>query len=105
MDYVIGGADMSFGLPFLWQSVRTSEAKHNPMSGEKIAKSGSEEFPTIVTLDTLDVNTELSEHVLIKAFESGWGVRLVAQRETPREVSEIIHDKQIIFEARKTCYW
>ena len=61
---------MSFGLPVLWRSVRTSEAERNPMSGEKIAKSGSEEFPTIVTLNTPNKHTELGVNKVKETKES-----------------------------------
>ena len=57
----------------------------------------------VVTLDDLNGEAELSGHPG-KKVEGGEGLRLGAQRESPRAMREIIHHDQIKFIARHAEY-
>jgi hypothetical protein len=59
---------------------------------------------TVVTLDDLNGEAELSRHPGKKVKKGGKGVRLGTQRESPGVVREIINDHQIILITRNAEY-
>ena len=62
------------------------------------------ELPPVVTLDGLNGQAELSGHPGKEVEESGEGLRLGAQRESPKVMRKIINNDQIIFIARHVEY-
>ena len=62
------------------------------------------ELPPVVTLDDLNGEAELSGHPGKEVKEGGKGLRLGAQRNSPRVVRKIINHHQIIFITRHAEY-
>jgi hypothetical protein len=73
-------------------------------SGEKGVRGVVIELTTVVALDDLNGEAELSGHPVKEVKEGGEGVKLGTQRESPGVVSEIINDHQIILIARDAKY-
>ena len=66
-------------------------------------QGGGVELTPVVTLDGLNGEAELSGH-LGKEVKSGEGLRLGAQRKSPRVMKKIINHHQIVFVTRNTGY-
>jgi hypothetical protein len=99
---VIRGPNHALRLAVLWRSVRTGHTQLNT-SGEKEGARGVViELTTVVTLDGLHGEAELSGHPGKEVKEGGEGVGLGTQRESPRVVREIIDHDQVVLVARNT---
>lgn len=82
-------------------SVWAGETKGDAAIVEKGAEANVEELAPIVALDALEKNVKLSENIHVKAFKRGSSVGFVTEREGPRKMSEVIHNKQVVFIARE----
>jgi hypothetical protein len=69
---------------------------------EESAGGGVIKLTSIITLDTLDGATKLRGYKGKEVGESGEGVRLQAQRKSPRVVGAVIEDDQVILVTRDT---
>ena len=67
-------------------------------------RGGVIELPPVVTLDGLNSEAELCGHPGKEVEEGGEGLRLGAQRESPRVMRKIINNDQVIFVARNAEY-
>jgi hypothetical protein len=96
---IVRGPNHALCLAILWGSLRT---RH---TGEKEgARGGVIELTTVVALDGLNGETELSGHPGKEVKKGGEGVRLGMQREGPGVVRKIINDHPIILIARNVEY-
>ena len=85
--------------------VRTTSFVVRIISREEEGTGGGViELPPVVTLDGLNSEAELSRHPGKEVEESGEGLRLGAQRESPRVMRKIINNDQIICIARYAEY-
>ena len=100
---VVRRANHPLSLAVLRRCIRTRHTQLNTPRQEERPVGGVIELPPVVTLDGLNGEAELSGHP-DKEVEGGEGLRLGAQRESPRVMGEIIHHDQIIFIARYAEY-
>ena len=82
------------------RGIRTRHTQLNTPREEERTGGGVVELPPVVTLDGLNGEAELSGHLGKEVEEGGEGLRLGAQRESPRVMRKIINNDQIIFIAR-----
>ena len=87
---IICGAQESFGLAILRGGVRARKPIDDAIGGEKGAKRGVDEFPTIVTLHALDDSVKLGVNVGEKALKNRGGLGLMSKRKRTRVVRVII---------------
>ena len=66
------------------------ETERNAVIGEKSAEAYIQELASVIALHALDQNMKLCADVGEEAFESGSGIRFIAERKTPRKVCKII---------------
>jgi hypothetical protein len=74
--------------------------KVHAMRKEKLPQGGVVELIPIVALDTLNRAAELSANKRKELGDSQKGVRLQAQKESPRVVQKIIKNDKVIFRTR-----
>ena len=91
-------------LTVLRRGIRTRHTQLNTPRQEERPGGRVIELPPVVTLEGLNGEAELSGHTGKKVEESGEGLRLGAQRESPRVMRKIINNYQIISIARHAEY-
>ena len=96
---VVRRANHLLSLAVLGRGIRTRHTQLNTPREEERAGGGVVELTLVVTLDGLNGEAELSGHPGKEVEESGEGLRLCVQRESPRVMRKINND-QIIFIAR-----
>jgi len=72
------------------------------MSEEERASRRIVKFTSIITLDAFDGATKLSPYIGKEICQSGKGLRLEPQRESPEKMRMIIKNNKIIFIPRHT---
>jgi hypothetical protein len=98
-DGVVGRADHALSLAVLGGGIRARHPQLHPV-GEKEGAGGRViELPTIVTLDGLNGEAELSGHPDEEVAEGGESFRLGTQRESPHIMRKIIKHHKIVFVA------
>ena len=100
---VVRRAKHPLSLAVLRRDIRTRHTQLNTPRDEERAGGGVIELSPVVTLDGLNGEAELNGHPG-KEVEGGEGLRLSAQRESPRVMRKIINNDQIIFIARHAEY-
>ena len=98
---IVRRANHSLGLAVLRRGIRIRHAQLNTPRKEERAGGGVVELTPIVTLDGPNGEAELSGHPGEEVEEGGKGLRLGAQRKSPRVMREIINHHQIVFIAKK----
>ena len=83
---------------------RLDNKKANTPRQEERPGGGVIELPPVVTLDGLNGEAELGGHPGKEVEEGGEGLRLGAQRKSPRVMRKIINHHQIVFIARNAEY-
>ena len=101
---VVRRANHPLTLAVLRRGIRTRHAQLNTPRQEEGPGGGVIELPPVVTLDDLNGEAELSGHPGKEVEEGGEGLRLGAQRESPRVMRKIINNDQVIFVARYAEY-
>jgi len=97
---VVGGANHALGLAVLRRSVGAGHPQLHTEGQEEGTGRRVVKLSPVVALNTLDGATELRGHPSEEARERGKRVRLQAQRKSPRVMSAIIKNHQVIFIAR-----
>jgi hypothetical protein len=87
-------------LAVLRGSVGTRHLKLDAVREEESAGGGVIKLTSIIALDTPDGATKQRGHKGKEVGEGGEGVRLLAQRESPRVVGAVIEDDQVILVTR-----
>jgi hypothetical protein len=82
----------ALSLNVLWGSVGTRYPKLDAMRGEESAGGGVIKFVSIIALDAPNGAAKLRGHKFKEVVEGGKGVRLLAQRKSPRVVGAVIED-------------
>ena len=100
---VIKSAKDALSTTVLLRGVRASETKNRAMCGEKITNSGVVKLLPVVCLQRENGTTKLRENIGVEGGESGYNIRLAAQREGPHIMRKIIKYDKIIKKARITC--
>ena len=100
---VVRRANHPLSLAVLRRGIRTRHTQLNTPRQEERPGGGVIELPPVVTLDGLNGEAELSGHPDKEVEEGGEGLRLDAQRESPRVMRKINND-QIISIARHAEY-
>jgi hypothetical protein len=99
---IVCGPNHALSLTVLWGSVRTRHMQLTT-SGEKEGLRGVVvELTTVVALNDLNSEVELSGHPDKEVEEGGEGVKLGTQRESLGVGREIIDHYQVVLVARKT---
>jgi hypothetical protein len=101
---VVRRANHPLSLAVLRRGIRTRHTQLNTPRQEEGPGGGVIELPPIVTLDGLNGEAELSGHPGKEVEEGGEGLRLGAQRKSPRVMRKIINNDQIIFITRQAEY-
>ena len=83
---VVRRANHPLSLAVLRRGIRTRHTQLNTPREEERAGGGVIKLPSVVTLDTLNGEAELSGHPGKEVKEGGEGLRLGAQRKSPRVV-------------------
>ena len=73
------------------------------MCGEKSANNDVVELLPVICLQRENGTTKLRENIGVEGGESGYNIRLAAQREGPHIMRKIIKYDKIIKKARITC--
>jgi hypothetical protein len=87
---VVGRADHALSLAVLGGGIRARHPQLHPVGEKEVAGGGVIELPTIVTLNGLNGEVELSEHPGEEVAESGESLRLGTQRKSPHIMRKII---------------
>ena len=87
---VIESAKDALSTTILLRGVRASETKNRAMCGEKIMNSEVVKLLPIVCLQRKNGMTKLRENIGVESGESGYNIRLAAQREGPHIMQKII---------------
>ena len=98
---VIRCAIHPLSLAVLRRGVRTRHTQLNTLREEEGTGGGVIELTPVVTLDGLNSEAELSGHPGKEVEEGGEGLRLSAQRESPRVMRKIINNDHNIYS--QTC--
>ena len=101
---VIRCANHPLSLAVLRRGIRTRHAHLNTSREKERTGGGVVELTPVVTLDGLNGEAELSGHPGKKVEEGGKGLRLGAQRKSPRVMRKIINHHQIVFITRNAGY-
>jgi hypothetical protein len=101
---VVRRANHPLSLAVLRRGIRTRHTQLNTPRQEEGPGGGVIELPPVVTLDGLNCEAELSGHPGKEVEEGGEGLRLGAQRKSPRVMRKIINNDQIIFITRHAEY-
>src|SRR4029078_5580277 len=101
---VVRRANHPLSLAVLRRGIRTRHTKLNTPREEEGTGGGVIELSPVVTLDGLNGEAELSGHPDKKVEEGGEGLRLGAQRKSPRVMRKIINHHQIVFITRNAEY-
>jgi hypothetical protein len=80
---VVGGADHALSLAVLRGGVRTRHAQLDTMSEEESTRGGVIKLTTIIALNDLNGEAELSGHPSEEVKKSGESIRLQTKRESP----------------------
>jgi hypothetical protein len=99
---VVCGANHPLGLAILRGGVWARHAELNTVREEEISGGGVIKLATIVTLDGLDGETELSRHPSKEVEERGKRIRLRTKRKSPRIMRKIINNHKIVLITRNT---
>ena len=97
-------AERTAALPFCGEVYRQDMRSGTPRERKKEREVWLSNSRAVVTLDGLNGEAELSGHPGKEVEKGGKGLRLSAQRKSPRVMGEIIHHDQIIFVARHAEY-
>jgi len=89
---VVRRANHPLSLAVLRRGIRTRHTQLNTPREEEGTGGGVIELPSVVTVDSLNGEAELSGHPGKEVEESGEGLRLGAQRESPRVTRKIINN-------------
>jgi hypothetical protein len=87
-------------LVVLRESVGTRHLKLDAVREEENAGGGVIKLASIIALDAPDGAAKLRRHKGKEVREGGEGVRLLAQRKSPRVVGAVIEDDQVILVTR-----
>jgi hypothetical protein len=101
---VVRRANHPLSLAVLRRGIRTRHTQLNTSRQEEGPGGGVIELPPVVTLDGLNCEAELSGHPGKEVEEGGEGLRLGAQRKSPRVIRKIINNDQIVFITRHAEY-
>jgi len=101
---VVRRANHPLSLAVLRRGIRTRHTQLNTPRQEERTGGGVVKLPPVVTLDGLNGEAELSGHPGKEVEEGGEGLRLGAQRESPRVMRKIINNDQVISIARHAEY-
>ena len=101
---VVRRANHPLSLAVLGRGIRTRHTQLNTPREEERTGGGVVELTPVVTLDGLNGEAELSGHPGKEVEEGGKGLRLGAQRKSPRLMREIINHHQIVFITRHAEY-
>ena len=101
---VVRRANHPLSLAILRRGIRTRHTQLNTPREEERTGDGVVELPPVVTLDGLNGEAELSGHPGKEVEKGGEGLRLGAQRKSPRVMRKIINNDQIIFITRHAEY-
>jgi hypothetical protein len=96
-DGVVGRAEHALSLAVLGGGIRARHPQVHPVGEKEGAGGGVIELPTIVTLDGLNGEAELSGHPDEEVAEGGESFRLGTQRESPHIMRKIIKHHKIVF--------
>ena len=99
---VIKSAKDALSMTVLLRGIRASETKNHAMCGEKITNSGVVKLLPVVCLQRENGTTKLREDIGVELDESGYNIRLAAQREGPHIMRNIVKYDKIIKKARIT---
>jgi hypothetical protein len=99
---IVGGMNHALGLAVLRGCVGTRYPKLDATREEESAGGGVIKLTSIITLDASDGVIKLRGHKGKEVGEGGEGVRLLAQRKSPRVVGAVIEDDQVILVTRDT---
>ena len=99
---VIESTKNALSATVLLRGVRASETKNRAMCGEKITNSEVVKLLPVVCLQRKNGTTKLRENIRIESGESGYNIRLAAQREGPHIMRKIVKYDKIIKKARIT---
>jgi hypothetical protein len=86
MNNVVGGAQHTLSFTILRTDVLAGHSEVHAMSKEKLPRGGVVELTPIVALDTLNRVVKMSVDKRKELGDSPKGVRLQAQRKSPRVV-------------------
>ena len=73
------------------------------MCGEESTNSYVVELLPVICLQRENGTTKLRENIGVEGGESGYNIRLAAQREGPHIMRKIVKNDKIIKKARITC--
>jgi hypothetical protein len=99
---IVRGTNHALGLTVLRGSVGTRHPKLDAAREEESAGGGVIKLTSIIALDAPDGAVKLRGHKGKEVGEGGEGVGLLAQRKSPRVVSAVIEDDQVILVTRDT---
>ena len=99
---VIESSKDALSTTVLLRGIWASEMKNRAMCGEKITNSEVVKLLPVVCLQCKNRTTKLRENIRIESGESGYNIRLAAQREGPHIMRKIIKYDKIIKKARIT---
>jgi hypothetical protein len=98
-DGVVGRTDHALSVAVLGGGIRARHPQLHPVGEKKNAGGGVIELPTIVTLNGLNGEAELSGHPGEEVAEGGESLRLGTQRKSPHIMRKIIKHHKIVFVA------
>jgi len=105
VNNIIDRVNNVFGFTVLRRGVRARHAKMDALREEEVAGTRVVKLFPVVTLDSLDMGTELGGGMGDEVSERAESVRFKMQRKCPQVVSAIIKNDQIIFVTRNANNW
>jgi hypothetical protein len=98
-DGVVGRADHALSLAVLGGGIRARHPQLHPVGEKKVTGGGVIKLPTIVTLNDLNGEAELSGHPGEEVAEGRESLSLGTQRKSPHIMRKIIKHHKIVFVA------
>jgi hypothetical protein len=99
---VVGGANHLLSLAILRRGIWARNAQLNTVRDKECSGGGVIKLTTIVTLDSLDGETELCGHPSKEVKERGKCIRLRTEGKNPRIMRKIINHHKIVLITRNT---
>jgi hypothetical protein len=101
-DGVVGRADHALSLAVLGGGIRARHPQLHPVGEKEVTGGGVIELTTVVTLNGLNGEAELSGHPGEEVTEGGESLRLGTQWKRPHIMRKIIKHNKIVFVTRHT---